>query len=57
MFKDIKSADLFSLGKHRGFINREEQQAIIFSKNDYELYQIFSENYEGDDHDWIKKSE
>lgn len=49
MFKDIKSADLFSLGKHRGFINREEQQAIIFSKKDYELFQIFNENYKGDD--------
>src|SRR6056297_186588 len=49
MFKDIKSADLFSIGKHRGFINREERQAIIFSKKDYELYQIFNENNKGDD--------
>ncbi len=49
IFKNIKSADLFSIGKHRGFINRDEQQAIIFSKKDYELYQIFNENYKGDD--------
>jgi len=49
MFKDIKSTDLFSLGNHRGFINREEQQAIIFSKKDQELHQIFSENYKGDE--------
>lgn len=49
MFRNIKSADLFSLGKHRGFINREELQAILFSKKDYELHQIFSENYKGDD--------
>ena len=49
MFKDIQSADLFSLGKHRGFVNREEQQAILFSKKDYELHQLFSENYKGDE--------
>ena len=48
IFKDIKSADLFSLGKHKGFINREERQAIIFSKKDYELHKIIQENYKGD---------
>ncbi|HRW35126.1 MAG TPA: CarD family transcriptional regulator [Thermotogota bacterium] len=47
-FKDLKSADLFSIGKHRGFINREEHQAVVYSRKDDELYQLFKENQKGD---------
>ncbi len=45
IFKDIRAADSFSLNAHKGFVNTDQNQAIIFSQSDGEIFELLKENY------------